>query len=232
VNDELKRLSRLASILTQLQGKTLVTASSLAKKFNVNVRTIYRDMKALEEAGVPITVDEGKGYSIVDGYHIPPVMFTEREAFSLITAEQIIKRDKDDTFIKEFTGAITKIKAVLRNQSKEKVEVLEERIYVGQNADSITTSSSLIDIQMAIATTHPIDIGYASDNGVVTNRTVEPYMVYHTLSQNWILVAFCKMRMDFRSFRIDRIKTHHVLSSPFKADQKGFKKFISEKFID
>jgi len=232
VKEDLKRLSRLASILTQLQSKSLITASSLAKKFDVNVRTIYRDIKALEEAGVPITVDEGKGYSLVEGYHIPPVMFTEREAFSLVTAEQIILRDKDSSFTKEFTGAITKIKSVLRNRSKEKAEVLEKRIYVGKNADAESTSASLMDIQMAITASHPIDIGYASEDGKITKRTVEPYMLYHTVRENWVLVGYCCLRKDFRSFRIDRIKDHKTQAATFKPNEKAFRKFIEKKFID
>ena len=75
-DNNLKRLSRLTAILTQLQSKRIVTATSLAEKFDVNVRTIYRDIKALEESGVPIYTEEGKGYSLVEGYRIPPVMFT------------------------------------------------------------------------------------------------------------------------------------------------------------
>lgn len=232
MNDDLKRLSRLASILTQLQSKTLVTAPSLAKKFDVNVRTIYRDIKALEEAGVPITVDEGKGYSIVEGYHVPPVMFTEREAFSLVTAEQIISRDKDSSFVKEFSAAVSKIKAVLRNHSKDKAETLEKRIYVGKNAEEKPTSSSLIDLQMAITSTQPIDIGYAAEDGSVTNRTIEPYMLYHSARENWVLVAYCTLRKDFRSFRLDRIHTHNLQKAAFSPDEKAFKKYIEKKFID
>ncbi len=232
MSEDLKRLSRLASILTQLQSKTLITAPFLAKRFDVNIRTIYRDIKALEEAGVPITIHEGKGYSVVDGYHIPPVMFTEREAFSLITAEQIIKRDKDSSLIKEFGGAVAKIKSVLRNHSKSKAEILEQRIYIGKNEREKSTSASLIDIQVAITQTQPITIGYTSEDGSITVRSIEPYMVYHSVSEDWIVVAFCTLRRDFRSFRIDRIKHYSVQTTSFKPEQKAFRKFISEKFID
>lgn len=76
MDKETSRLSRLISILTQLQSKRLVTSTELALKFNVSVRTIYRDIRTLESAGVPIAVEEGKGYSLVDGYRLPPVMFT------------------------------------------------------------------------------------------------------------------------------------------------------------
>ncbi|MEO7046774.1 MAG: HTH domain-containing protein, partial [Ferruginibacter sp.] len=97
-DNDTKRLSRLTAILTQLQTKRLLTTSELAKKFSVSSRTIYRDIKALERAGVPILTEEGKGYSLMEGYRIPPIMFTESEANALITAEQLIRKNKDASF--------------------------------------------------------------------------------------------------------------------------------------
>ncbi len=85
-----KRLSRLTAILIQLQAKRMVTANDLARKFGVSARTIYRDIKALEQAGVPIVTEEGKGFSLLEGYRLPPIMFTESEANALITAEQLV----------------------------------------------------------------------------------------------------------------------------------------------
>src|ERR1700748_527364 len=111
IDNELKRLSRLTAILIQLQSSKLTTASNLAKKFDVSVRTIYRDIKALEQAGVPILTEEGKGYFLMDGYKVPPVMFTESEANALITAEQLVLKNKDASFVKEYSEAICKIKA-------------------------------------------------------------------------------------------------------------------------
>lgn len=109
-----KRLSRLTAILTQLQTKRLLTATNLADKFNVSVRTIYRDIRALEQAGVPIITEDGKGYSLMEGYKVPPVMFTESQANALILAEQLVLKNKDTSFIKDYTEAIDKIKAVLK----------------------------------------------------------------------------------------------------------------------
>lgn len=88
MNDsDIKRLSRLTAILTQLQTKRILTSTTLAEKFGVSVKTIYRDIRALEQAGVPIFTEDGKGYSLIEGYRIPPVMFTENEANALITTE-------------------------------------------------------------------------------------------------------------------------------------------------
>ena len=86
-DNDVKRLSRLTAILIQLQTKRLLTATQLADKFSVSIRTIYRDIRALEQAGVPIITEDGKGYTLMEGYRVPPVMFTEAQANALITAE-------------------------------------------------------------------------------------------------------------------------------------------------
>lgn len=215
MDNEKKRLSRLAAILTQLQSRRLITASSLAAKHKVSIRTIYRDIKALEESGVPVLTEEGKGYSIMEGYHIPPVMFTEREAFALITIEQIILKHKDASLVKEFTEAITKIKSVLRDYSKDKVELLEQRMFIGKNFEKKTTSQSLIDIQFAIVGYQLIKIVYETAGNPASERLVEPFLLYHNQEENWMLVAYCRLRKDFRTFRLDRMKKIQVLDETF-----------------
>ena len=142
-----KRLSRLTAILIQLQAKRMVTANELARKFGVSARTIYRDIKALEQAGVPIITEEGKGFSLLEGYRLPPVMFTESEANALITAEQLVLQNRDSSFIKEYTEAINKIKAVLLYATKEKVELLSSRIAVSPAIPHTNTSNSLTLVQ-------------------------------------------------------------------------------------
>ena len=124
---EINRLSRLTAILIQLQTKRIVTASELANKFNISKRTIYRDLKALEHSGVPILTEEGKGYTLMEGYKVPPVMFTEKQANALILAEQLVLKNKDASFVKDYSDAIDKIKAILKYTAKDKVNLLANR---------------------------------------------------------------------------------------------------------
>lgn len=229
--NNIKRLSRLTAILTQLQSKRIVTATSLAEKYNVNVRTIYRDIKALEESGVPIVTEEGKGYSIMEGYRIPPVMFTEREALALITANQIIATQKDSSLRKEFSNAVGKIKSVLKNYNQEKIEIVESSIYVGKNLEEESGSHSLMDIQIAIATQHVISIHYKAENQDISKRILKPYLIYYSNKDNWLVCAWCTLRNDFRSFRLDRIINYSILERTFTPDNKLFKKFITENFL-
>jgi len=215
MNDNTKRLSRLTTILTQLQTKRLLTASELANKFSVSNRTIYRDIKVLEEAGVPILTEEGKGYFLMEGYRIPPVMFTESEANALITAEQLILKNKDASLVKEYTEAINKIKAVLRYNTKDKANLLSNRIVFRYNTDNNQTSNFLSTLQLALTNFNCSEIDYSNEKNEITKRIIEPFALYNT-QENWVLVAFCELRKDFRAFRLDRIRKLKVLNKQFE----------------
>ncbi|MBB2950735.1 YafY family protein [Sphingobacterium sp. JUb56] len=214
---DIKRLSRLTAILTQLQTKRLITASELAEKFLVTKRTIYRDIKALEMAGVPILVEEGKGYSLMEGYRVSPIMFTESEANALITAEQLILKNKDSSFVKEYSEAINKIKSVLRNNTKDKANLLSDRVVFRINSDNDSTSNYLSTIQLAMTNFKLIKIKYrsSSENKQFTERTIEPFAIYST-QENWLLIAYCRLRKDFRAFRLDRILDLLTMNEQFE----------------
>lgn len=214
--EDIPRLSRLTAILTILQSGKAITAAELAEKFSVSKRTAYRDLKALERAGVPVFSEEGKGFSLVDGFRLPPIMFTEEEANALITAEKLIDSGKDNSLIKNHKEAIAKIKAVLRYSSKEKTHLLGERIVVFNNYQKEITSNSLASVQMAITHNQLIKINYHSiGKGETTCRTIEPYALYKT-KENWILIAWCKLRDNYREFRLDRIDTYQIMPEKFK----------------
>jgi predicted DNA-binding transcriptional regulator YafY len=226
-----KRLPRLTAVLTQLQSKRFITAQTLADRFGVSTRTIYRDIRALEQAGIPILTEEGKGYSLMEGYRLPPVMFTEREALALVTVEQIILKQKDASLAKEFSEAIVKIKSVLRNSGKEKTELLEKQMYIGKNFENEITSHILIDIQIAISAYRLIKISYKTKEGKESERMIEPYILYHNPDEDWLLVAWCRLRNDFRVFRLDRIKKFSSAQESFTPQTARLKKFIEKKYL-
>ncbi len=202
---EKPRLSRLAAILTQLQSKRVLTAREIAEIHGVSIRTVYRDIRALEQSGVPILMEEGKGYSLVDGYRLPPVSFTEEEANALITSEQLILKNKDSSLARHYQSAVTKVKATLRTKQKNKIELLADRIQVRTNTASNNTSDYLIELQSTIANYRLIKIDYLSLKNERTSRTLEPFALY-TSKENWVLIAFCRERNDFRAFRLDCIE--------------------------
>ena len=226
------RLSRLTAIITQLQSKRLVTATYLAEKHDVSVRTIYRDIRALEKSGIPIITEEGKGYSIMEGYHLPPVLFTEDEANALITAEQLLIKNKDQSLSTSVSSAIEKIKSILRYSQKGNADLLTERVYFGGNNNQEKTSNNLMQIQSAIIHFQVIKIDYHSSKKKQTTRNIEPFAIYST-NGNFLLIAFCRLRNDFRNFRIDFIQTLVPQNETFTKHnmtmQKYFEDYIQNK---
>ena len=220
------RLSRLTAILTQLQTKRLATATALASKFSVSVRTIYRDIRALEQAGVPIITEEGKGYLLMEGYTIPPLMFTEAQANALIIAEQLVLKNKDTSFIIDYSAAIEKIKAVLRYSQKDKANLLSERTQFEQIKSLERNSSNLSDLQFALTNFLQTKIDYINAEGKTTTRIIEPFALLST--ENWLLLAKCRLRKEFRYFRLDRIKKLQLLTEKFEPHQMTLQEFFDK----
>lgn len=213
-DNDIKRLPRLTAILTQLQTKRLLTSKELAKKYAVSIRTIYRDINALIQSGVPIFTEDGKGYSLMEGYRIPPVMFTENQANALILAEQLVLKNKDASFIKDYCEAIDKIKAVFGHKVKDKANLLAERTRFSQNINSERNSNNLSDLQFALTNFCITKIEYINEVNNVTSRLIEPFALLST-QENWLLVAWCRLRKEFRYFRLDRIKKMEILTDKF-----------------
>src|ERR1700704_2719720 len=115
----MNRIDRLHAILTHLQSKKLVTAQEMADRFNISLRTVYRDVKALDESGVPVIGEAGSGYTIMEGYRLPPVMFTQEEASALLLGGKMAEHRTDASLKKHLDTAMFKIKAVLRSGDKE-----------------------------------------------------------------------------------------------------------------
>ena len=224
--NETKRLSRLTAILTQLQTKRLLTSTELAEKFSVSVRTIYRDIRALEQAGVPIITEEGKGYALMEGYKIPPVMFTETQANALITAEQLVLKNKDASFIKDYSEAIEKVKAVLKYSQKDKVNLLSERTRFNQNLNRERNSNNLSELQFALTNFRLVNIDYINADEKTTSRIIEPFALLST--ENWLLVAYCQLREEFRFFRLDRIKKLQVLNEYFEPHKMTLQEYFDK----
>lgn len=212
----MSQLSRLIAILTLLKSKRLLTANELAKKFEVSIRTIYRDIRKLEEAGVPVTTIEGRGYSLMDGYSVAPVQFTEKQANALITAEHLINQSKDTSFVKDFNEALTKIKSVFRTSIQEKSELLQSKIHIFNPTYENISSNALSEIQLAITNFNFIEINYCKVNDThISFRKIEPYAMYST-QYKWILIAWCHLRQDYRAFRVDRIQHFKILQEKFE----------------
>ena len=222
----MSQLSRLISILTLLKSKRLLTATELSQKFNVSVRTIYRDIRKLEEAGVPVATIEGRGYSLMEGYTVAPVQFTEKQANALVTAKHLVQQTQDTSFIANFDDALTKITSVFKSTVQEKSELLSSKIYVYNPNYEDISSDALSELQVAITNFNYTEISYrkaeATEN---TFRKIEPYALIST-QQKWILIAWCHLRNSYRAFRLDRMQHFKILEDTFKDRKFNLKTYF------
>ncbi len=224
---EKPRLSRLTAIITQLQSKRIITAKYLAEKHNVSIRTIYRDIRTLEKSGIPVITEEGKGYSIMEGYHLPPVLFTEDEANALVTVEQLVVHNKDQSFTENVSSAIEKIKSILRYSQKGNADLLADRVYFGDQQNTEKTSDNLMQIQSAIVHFRVLKITYHSLKKEHSIRDIEPFAIY-SINGNFLLIAYCRLRVNFRVFRIDFIERLVPQNETFTPHNMTIQKYFED----
>lgn len=205
----MNRIDRLTAILIHLQTKRVVKAEEISDRFEISLRTVYRDVRALMEAGVPIGSEAGKGYFIVDGYHLPPVMLTQEEASSMLTAGKLVEKMTDDSIRKAYESALIKIKSVLNDAEKDHLESLQSSIQVFRYPDQASEypNQFMSEITKAIGQKNVLAMHYESTKTQEkTTREVEPIGIVH-YSGKWHMIAWCQLRNGYRDFRIDCIKT-------------------------
>lgn len=207
----MNRTVRLTAMIIYLQGRRRVTVQKMAERYNISKRTVYRDLRALQEAGVPIGSEEGKGYFIVKGYHLPPVMFDKDEAAALLAGERLMEKWSETKLSKSYSAALDKIRSVLHSREKEYLETLDEHIKVFSYADEYSVETDdrvFIFLQDAIVNGTVVNIVYYSPyKDQRTRRDVEPLGLL-IRGNYWYLAAWCRLRIDYRMFRVDRIENY------------------------
>lgn len=216
----MNRVDRLMAIALHLQSRRVVRAEDLAAHFEISVRTVYRDLTALSEAGIPIVAEAGVGYSLARGYHLPPVMFTAEEASALFFGEKLVEQFTDASLRRQMQSALLKIRSVLPRDRQDHLDRLERSTAVlTKPVDRVPrlASETLVPIQRALAERHLLELDYKGGKRLeVTKRTVEPLaLIYY--SDNWHLIAFCRLRRDVRDFRTDRILRLELRNETFPA---------------
>ena len=231
----MNRIDRLAAILIQLQSRPLIKAQDIAEKFSISLRTVYRDVKALEEGGVPVIGEAGTGYRLMEGYKLPPVMFNMDEATALLTASKLVQSKTDAGISKHYTAALDKIRAILRHSEKDHIEEIDEHIAVMNHPSIVFQPQAELHLQSilkAIGSSSVIDINYTSlEKNESTKRKVEPVGIYY-LGSHWYLVAFCQMRNDYRNFRTDKITRLTITGEANSKTHPPLQSFISKMSAD
>lgn len=216
-NDSIKRLDRIVAILIQLQSKRVVTAQELADRFQVSQRTIYRDIRSLEVSGVPIISEAGLGYSIMEGYRLPPIMFTREEASSFVAAEKLMQKFTDKSLGAYHDSAMFKVKSVLRGKEKDWVEALESQVVIdpAHTLFNEKIPDALEILFESIAEKRQVELSYESlKAGETTHRNVEPVGLFYE-NNYWYILGYCHLRKDYRQFRTDRMQAIRRTAKPF-----------------
>jgi len=231
----MNRIDRLAAILIQLQSRRLVKAQDIADKFSISLRTVYRDVHALEEAGVPVIGEAGTGYKLMEGYKLPPVMFNQDEASALLTAAKLVESKTDASISKHYQSALDKIKAVLRLSEKDHIEDIDDHVMVMGHPAIVYQPPAELHLQpilKAISTSSVIEIKYYSiEKNETTERKVEPVGVYY-MGSHWYLVAFCHLRNDYRNFRTDKINKLSFTEETMSKTHPPLQSFINQMAVE
>jgi predicted DNA-binding transcriptional regulator YafY len=214
----MNRVDRLMGMVVQLQSRRVVRAEDLAGHFEISLRTVYRDLAALGEAGIPIVGEAGVGYSLMRGYHLPPLMFTTEEASALFMGAKLVEHLTDASLRTQMESALNKIRSILPRDRQDGLDRLENSTKVMSgvsNSIPRLSSVSLIPIQRALAERRLLTLDYqAGQRRELTHRQVEPLgLVYY--ADNWHLIGYCRLRQDIRDFRTDRIRGIRVLNELF-----------------
>jgi predicted DNA-binding transcriptional regulator YafY len=231
----MNRIDRISAILIQLQSRRVTKAHDISTRFGISLRTVYRDVKTLEQAGVPLIGEAGVGYSIMDGYRLPPVMFTREEAIAFLTAEKLVEQFTDASNSAHYRTAMYKIKSVLRSSEKDMLENMDNHIEVQKNRRVINAKPGLDLIQpilKSIAEKTVMSMRYfALYKQEYSERCIEPCGVIY-LDNYWHLIAFCRERNDYRDFRLDRIQNITLTDEKFDRQHPSVKDYIKKSYND
>lgn len=228
----MNRIDRISAILIQLQSRRVVKAQEIADRFQISLRTVYRDIRTLEQGGIPLIGEAGIGYSLVEGFRLPPVMFTPEEAIAFLTAEKLVAKLTDGPNSRNYSSAMYKIRSVLNLSEKDLLESIDDRIEVLRRPGDSPIQPDLHLLQPILKSVDQgrvINIKYHSNyKQESTERLVEPLGIFFT-DNYWHLIGWCRMRNDYRDFRLDRILSIQETDTPFEKSHPGLKEYLQSR---
>ena len=230
------KLHRLIAILTALLQKDRISAAWFAEKFNVSIRTIYRDIQALESAGIPIVTHTGSGggISIIEQYKIDQKLFTHQDIATLLTSLNSVSGSMEDAKLNQ---TLEKIKSLIPPQYGKSIELAASQLYIDITpwAANPQVSGCLQKAQAALESNSLLRFDYEGRHSAPSHRVVEPHQLV-LKEHNWYLRAYCKERQDFRIFKLSRMRSVRVLAEhfeprPFEGGMTDFKNWQNENII-
>jgi len=210
----MNRIDRLLAIAISLQSRKYTPAETLSERFGTSIRTVYRDLKALDEIGIPIGFEPNRGYYVMQGYFLPPVMFSSEEANALVLVESIVERFTDKSISKHYRSALNKVKSILKNSQKERVEQLENKLFTNVSCPN-HNFDYLSEIQNSITNQTILQIRYQNVNQEMSVREIEPIgIIFYSMA--WHVIGWCWYRLEYRDFKVSRIQKLVNTQEPFR----------------
>ena len=205
-------------ILLLQQAKHRLTVNDIANRFGVSRRTVFRDFNALSEMNVPVTWDEHKGYGVMPGYKVPPLMFTSKELATILVGINFVKSQVDRRLVEDARGVELKIKEVLPDNLRNFMSSLEDRTivdpYLNYGAEKSEGGNWYL-IGSAISENKTITFRYRSQSDEkISNRKVDPYLLVF-FRDHWNVIGFSHKRSDFRNFVLDRMSDIEISAENF-----------------
>ncbi len=225
----MNRTDRLLAIVLELQAKGWQRAVDLAHTFGISRRTVYRDLQALDQSGVPIVAIAGRGYSLVEGYFLPPLRFSVDEATMLLLGSKAMTQIFDAQYRAAAESAARKITAILSAEIRDAVDAVQSSLQlIPVHQMSHERLTQLQRLRGAVLDCRQIRFRYHArfrpaddplseemrESPTATERTSDPYSIT-LVSGSWYLTAFDHLRQAIRRFKLDRIEDLTVLDTTF-----------------
>ena len=210
-------IMRVLTVLEILQAREHVTGPELARRLEVNPRTVQRYIARLQDLSIPVESTRGVGgsYRLKPGFRLPPMMFTDEEAFALTLGLRALRHLGLAAFAPATEGAAAKLGRVLPDPLRDSANAVEEVVAIEPGPWVISTSAeSLIRVSTAVRMRRRVAFRYESHNRTSSRRELEPYGIVH-LDGRWYVVGRCRMREAIRTFRLDRVTELDFIDQTF-----------------
>ncbi|MGA8550370.1 MAG: YafY family protein [Stellaceae bacterium] len=212
----MRRADRLFDIIQTLRTAARpVTAAALAEGFEVTVRTVYRDIAALQASRVPIEGAPGLGYVLRRGFDLPPLMFTTQEVDAIAVGVRLLRRLRDPKLQAAAQSVLAKLSVVIPEPLQS--QLIAAPVYVSDGDAPSVTGLDLAQLRDAIRDNRKLAITYIDEEGRRSQRTIWPIAIAYYVDAT-LVGAWCELRRDFRHFRVDRIQGSQLLEDRFPPD--------------
>ena len=210
----MRRAERLFRLVNEMRTRSVIRACDLAEHFEVSVSTIYRDMAHLQASGLPIDGEAGVGYMLRPGYDLPNMTFTHDQVDALALGLSLVEEKGDPDLAAAAREARAKIQAGMPRPEERKLADAPYFSLVGKTG----AMRYLALLRMAVRQRHIAQFDYRDGNGNRTGRCVRPLVIWN-LPDGWMFSAWCELRRDFRTFRLDRIENFALTGERFVEDE-------------